>query len=104
MGQAIEIFENNEDQLKAVLIQTCEYISDEDTCTEMVEQNWDAIKEMIEDQLDPEVLCSALNMCQQNFETDSEFQFKLIQNFATTIEQQPGPIQMSKSVDDSEHH
>lgn len=102
MTQAIEVFENNEDQLKAVLIQTCEYISDEETCTNMVEENWDAIKEMIDDELDPEMICSALNMCQQSFEAVSDFQFKLIQGFKTGM-QQPG-IQMIKPTDDTEHH
>merc|ERR1712127_427430 len=104
MTQAVEVFENNEDQLKAVLIQTCEYISDEETCTNMVEENWDAIKEMIDDELDPEMICLALNMCQQSFEAVSDFQFKLIQGFKTGM-QQPG-IQMIKpqKTDDSEHH
>jgi len=80
--KAIEAFKNSEDKIKDLLEQVCNYTNQRDTCIDTIEQNWDDIKEMIEGELDSQLLCSALNMCQQEEEGFNDYQMTLMAGFA----------------------
>lgn len=108
MDKAIQQFKDNEDQLKETLENMCNYISMVDKCRDMVEENWEQIINLINDDLDSQVLCSAMNMCQQEDELVNEYQFVLATGFTGPLIMPNLPVvgeeEKEPTKDDTEHH
>lgn len=99
--KAMVAFKNSEGKIKETLENVCSYTSDFDSCKKIVDENWDQIKEMIEGAVDSQVLCSAMNMCQQKDEGFNDFQLQLMAGFAGPLLQ---PDQVDFETSDAEHH
>lgn len=97
--KAIDTFKDNEDQLKETLLNMCNYVTVVDKCQDMINEYWEQIKDMINDDLDSQILCSAMNMCQQIDEQNNDFQFILATGFT-------GPLLMPEIhiENDSQYH
>jgi len=102
IDSVIEQVESNEDNIKPIFEQLCNYCSTPDKCINAIEQHWEDIKDMINNELSSDVICSALNMCQQVDEKFVEGQFTLAQGFV-------GPLLTPRKMftnfeDDSDTH
>jgi len=78
----IDFTEKNEDQIKPMLHALCNFCTTPKDCNEMIDENWEDIMNLINEELNSQVLCSSLNMCQNVNEPVADYQLKLIAGLA----------------------
>jgi hypothetical protein len=101
----IEQVESNEDNFKPILEQMCDYCSTPDKCIDSIEKHWEDIKDMINNELSSNVVCSALNMCQQADEEFTVNQFTLAAGFTGNLMTPRKIMEIPAEIeDDSDTH
>lgn len=103
IDSVIDQVESHEDDYKPVIEQMCDYCSTAEKCRDAIEQHWADIKDMINNNLKSDVVCSALNMCQQVDEVPNSYQFTVNTAFTGSL---TGPLLTPRKVfeDDSDSH
>jgi len=79
-AEALIRFKKNEKKYEKLLLKTCKHCPQKEECEKMITDNWPLIEALIEENVTPDLICSALNMCHQKTETENPYQYKYSSN------------------------
>jgi len=104
VNTAIDKIEMHENDAKAAVEQLCNYCSTPGQCRSQIEAHWDDVMAFMEASLDPKMICSAINMCQQSTEIQNSDMLTLGNGFTGPLLQPSTMIANQPKIEESAEH